>query len=234
MTKSRDESYSPERRTALVLSGVGTSGAYHAGVLRALHEAGVKLDVVAGRGVGAVGALFAAVDGAERLWGDKGFWRAPAVKTLYSWRPPVRLASAALAVSVALVVLPLAVMAAGLVVFPIDFLLKMLGVTGEAGLVPRYMEFADAMFAPSALPTWLPRLVLLVLASAALIAAASAWGQRDQRRRRGPFWWRVLRPPLGTAAAVDHCWATLWDLVRGAAQLRQPTRLDLGRRYVEL
>src|SRR5438132_1222159 len=45
------EPYSPQRRTALVLTGTGTAGAYHAGVLRALHEAGVKLDMVAGRGL---------------------------------------------------------------------------------------------------------------------------------------------------------------------------------------
>ena len=48
--------YSPERRTAIVLCGTGAHGAYHAGVLRALHEAGVKLDVVAGHGIGAGGA----------------------------------------------------------------------------------------------------------------------------------------------------------------------------------
>src|SRR2546425_1118303 len=53
------EPYSPQRRTALVLTGTGTAGAYHAGVLRALHEAGVKLDIVAGRGIGVVGALVA-------------------------------------------------------------------------------------------------------------------------------------------------------------------------------
>src|SRR4029077_18266442 len=56
------DSYSPQFRTALVLTGTGTAGAYPAGVLRALHEAGVKLDLVAGRGIGAVGALFSAVD----------------------------------------------------------------------------------------------------------------------------------------------------------------------------
>jgi predicted acylesterase/phospholipase RssA len=61
------EPYSPQRRTALVLTGTGTAGAYHAGVLRALHEAGVKIDIVAGRGVGVIGALFAAVDGGQRL-----------------------------------------------------------------------------------------------------------------------------------------------------------------------
>src|SRR5437867_10501715 len=85
------EPYSPRRRTALVLTGTGTAGAYHAGVLRALHEAGVKLDVVAGRGIGVVGALFAAIDGGQRLWDEKGFWRAPAVRSLYRWRTALQL-----------------------------------------------------------------------------------------------------------------------------------------------
>ena len=52
--------YSPERRTALVLCGTGAHGAYHAGVLRALQEAGVKIDVMAGQGAGAAGAALAA------------------------------------------------------------------------------------------------------------------------------------------------------------------------------
>src|SRR6266487_1129810 len=97
------DAYSPKLRTALVLSGTGTAGAYHAGVLRALHEAGVKLDVVAGRGVGVVGALFAAVDGAQRLWDEKGFWRAPAVERLYGWQAIPRLLVRVLAVAVAIV-----------------------------------------------------------------------------------------------------------------------------------
>src|SRR5437867_7988558 len=97
------EPYSPQRRTALVLTGTGTAGAYHAGVLRALHEAGVKLDIVAGRGIGVVGALFAAVDGAQRLWDDKGFWRSPAVASLYAWRLVPRLAAWALALALAIV-----------------------------------------------------------------------------------------------------------------------------------
>src|SRR5213083_1551017 len=97
------ETYSPRLRTALVLTGIGTAGAYHAGVLRALHEAGVKLDVVAGRGVGVIGALFAAIDGAPRLWDDKGFWRAADIGKLYGWRPVLRVIARALALSVVLV-----------------------------------------------------------------------------------------------------------------------------------
>src|SRR6476661_2913456 len=119
------EPYSPRRRTALVLTGTGTAGAYHAGVLRALHEAGVKIDIVAGRGIGVVGALFAAIDGAQRLWDDGGFWRSPDVPQMYGWRIIPRIAVGALALSCAVVVLPIAVAALGLIVFPLDFLLKM-------------------------------------------------------------------------------------------------------------
>src|SRR5215470_18836025 len=107
------ESYSPQRRTALVLTGTGTAGAYHAGALKALHEAGVKIDIVAGRGIGAIGALFVAVDGAARLWEDKGFWRSPAIRSLYRWRGVPRLIAAALAIAAAIVAVPIAAVALG-------------------------------------------------------------------------------------------------------------------------
>ncbi len=45
--------YSPKRRTALVMAGTGAAGAYHAGVLKALDESGVKLDLIVGSGAGA-------------------------------------------------------------------------------------------------------------------------------------------------------------------------------------
>src|SRR6266849_3582185 len=225
------ETYSPQLRTALVLTGIGTAGAYHAGVLRALHEAGVKLDVIAARGIGVVGALFAAIDGAQRLWEEKGFWRAPEVRRFYRWRPVLRVTSLALVASVALVGVPLAAIAAALVVFPIDFPLNMTGRGEGSGLAERNLRFAASAFAPGALPTWLPRLVLLALGLAGTIAIGAASLGVDHRRQQGGFWWRLLRPPLSATTAVDHCWTVMWDLLRGAAQLKPPARGDLGRRY---
>src|SRR5262249_26418144 len=224
---------SPQRRTALVLTGTGTAGAYHAGVLRALHEAGVKIDIVAGRGVGVIGALFAAVDGAQRLWDDKGFWRSAGVHSLYRWRRAARTVAWASAVSIVLVAVPLLAVAVGLAVFPIDFVLKMAGVGGASGLVGAYLRFADAAFAPEALPTWLPRLVVLVLGTAAVIAVTDGW-RSGPRGVHGSFWWRAAGAPLSSTAAVDRCWRVMWDLVRGAAQLPQPTPAELGRRYAEM
>jgi hypothetical protein len=55
-----------------VLAGTGTAGAYQAGVLRALGEAGIKIDVMAGRGIGVGTALAAGREAPARRWGSGG------------------------------------------------------------------------------------------------------------------------------------------------------------------
>jgi hypothetical protein len=217
-----------------VLAGTGTAGVYHAGVLRALHEAGVKIDVVAGRGVGVVGALFAAIDGAHRLWDQNGLWRAPIVRRLYPWQPALRVMARATAAAVAVAAVPLAAMAIGLIVFPIDFVLKMLGTSAAQGLTERYMDLIRIAFAPGGLPTWLPRLALLLLVFSGGAAFVASAASRPGRRGRGPYWWQLVDAPLSAEPAVEHCRNLLWELVRGAAALKQPAEADLARRYVDL
>jgi hypothetical protein len=34
----------------------------------------VKIDLAAGRGMGALAAVFAAIDGGQKLWGENAFW----------------------------------------------------------------------------------------------------------------------------------------------------------------
>jgi predicted acylesterase/phospholipase RssA len=230
------EPYSPLRRTALVFTGVGTAGAYHAGVLRAFHETAVKVDVVAGRGIGAVSAMFAAVDGGSRLWEPNGFWRASGVGGLYPWHPVVRGLGAIMLVAAGLVMLPLAFMVLGLAVFPLDFVLTMVGVS-RGGLTGGYLRLAEAAFSPDGLPTWLPRVVVLVLLAFCAAAAVTAYartGGATARHGRGTRWWRLVPQPLSAAPAVTYCWSALWDLIGGAANLRQPVPQELARRYAEM
>lgn len=64
-------------RTGLVLSGGGARGAYQVGVLRALHELGVEVDMVSGASIGALnGAVLACApslqEGVQRL---EAVWR---------------------------------------------------------------------------------------------------------------------------------------------------------------
>ena len=228
------EPYSPQLRTAVVFSGAGTAGAYHAGVLRALAEAGVKIDLVAGRGMGALAAVFAAIDGGQKLWGENAFWDSDAVSRLYDWRASLKLAVWALAASLALVVAPLAAVALGAVVFPFDFVVRMVGLGGASGLTGAYTRLADRLFAPSALPTWLPRLIVIVLGLAALTIAVETIVSSSRRRERGGLWWRGVRAPLSSREVLHRAWTSMWDLVQGGAQIKQPTPADLSGRYVDL
>jgi hypothetical protein len=100
--------YSPSRRTALVLCGTGAHGAYHAGVLRALQEAGVKIDVVAGQGIGAAGAVLAAIDGGSRLWDADGIWRSKQAFDFYGWTRDVSMLAAAVGAAIAVFLVAIA------------------------------------------------------------------------------------------------------------------------------
>jgi hypothetical protein len=232
------DQYSPERRTALILSGTGADGAYHAGVLRALHEAGIKIDLVCGRGIGAVGAVLSAVDGAARLWDAKGLWRSPTVSSLYRWRWPIRVLLVMVAAIAGVLLSPLLFLVAGLAVYVVGLVLGMAGLEMGATLMRGYGETLAAAFAPGALPTWLPRLVtlvvliaLIVLLLGGVIAARTA---PLRRRSRGPRAWALLGAPLDASRAITHFVDGIWDLLRGGASLRTPAEHDLSRRFSEL
>jgi hypothetical protein len=234
-----DRQYSTRLRTAIVLTGSGTAGAYHAGVLRALHEAGVKIDLVAGRGVGAVGAFFAAVDGGARLWEPNGLWRSPSAKSFYHWRLPLRIAGWSLAVAAAFFALPLALLALAVLIGVAALLLTLVGLDAAAGtLRATFSGWLDVLFAPAALPTSIPRLVLFVLlvgvAALAVSVIASAVRARTRRRTRQTLMWRLLGSPLTSGVVVARTLAELWNLIRGAAPIAAPRTNDLARRYVEL
>jgi predicted acylesterase/phospholipase RssA len=112
---SPDRVYSTRLRTALVLTGSGTGGAYHAGVLSALHEAGVKIDLVCGRGIGVVSAVFAAIDGGARLWEPHGVWRGPHASGYYRWRAALRAAGWAIVGAAVVLAVPVGVLALAVV-----------------------------------------------------------------------------------------------------------------------
>jgi hypothetical protein len=230
--------YSPHQRTALVLTGTGSAGAYHAGVLRALDEAGVKLDLVAGRGMGAVSALFAAVAGGSRLWSPQGLWRRAEIADLYPWREALRLVGWLLLAGGLILTVPVIVAAAGLIVYQLALLFEPLGAGAAGRLAGGYVEWVAGAFHPAGLPTWLPRLAFLVLAmiiGVVIVAARRTLLQLPARRRqRDAMWWAVLGAPLSHTRAPGVIRTALWQLISGGASLRQPAGSDLARRYTEL
>ena len=232
------DAYSPQSRTALVLTGSGTAGAYHAGVLRAFQEAGVKVDVVAGSGMGVVSAVFAAVDGGAQLWQEAGLWRSAAARRYYRVRRALRIAAWALAGSLSVVLLPMLALAAGLVVYPAGFVLRVAGVSSAAWVSRAYTAAVETAFDPAFLPSALPRAFLVSLALVAgtlgVFTVVALLTGRGGRRDAAPLWWRIAGAPLSSAGAARAVFRGLWQLLGGAAGARRPTPVELGRAYAEL
>jgi hypothetical protein len=236
---SPDRPYSTRLRTALVLTGTGTAGAYHAGVLRALHEAGVRIDLVAGGGIGAVGAMFAAVDGGQRLWEAGGLWKQPAIAQAYRWRAPLRVAGWSLGAAAGLLAVPLALSAVGVLAALVAVVLSLLTLSdASTAVTSAYSRTVDALFAPAALPTIIPGLIVFCLLAAigalGVGLALDAWRAPARRRVRHGAIWRLIGAPLSNTVVLNRSIAELWNLIRGAAAIAPPPRQDLGRRYIEL
>ncbi|OFW49514.1 MAG: hypothetical protein A3G77_02615 [Acidobacteria bacterium RIFCSPLOWO2_12_FULL_68_19] len=196
--------YSPERRTALVFCGTGAHGAYHAGVLRAVQEAGVKIDIVAGHGIGAASAALAAVDGAARLWDKDGVWREPAVTAFYGWRWPLRVAV---------------------------WLTLLLAVAVAAPALLWSIGWARGVAVLLVAPLGVVAALLLTLVGGDLLGDRRG---SARRRAAGRPWWRVVGAPLDVERVREVFAAALWQLLRGAAQTARPAASEIGRRYGEV
>jgi len=230
--------YSPERRTALVLSGTGADGAYHAGVLRALHETGIKVDMVCGRGIGALGAVLYAVDGASRLWEPGGPWRGTGPSMFYRWRWPFRWLRLLLIALLGVLAIPLIAILLIAAVYPLALGLGMAGLDAGALIAQSALGAVGTAFSPGALPTWIPRAVLVVAVAglAVLIAGLVAERFRTPVRRRTATraLWSLLGAPVDASVAIGAGVTALWGILRGGAALRAPDARDLSRRYADL
>lgn len=221
-----------------MLTGTGTAGAYHAGVLRAVQEAGVKIDIVAGRGIGAAGAIFSAIDAGNQLLDSADGWPGANVSRFYRWRWTLRLAAIALGLALGAFLLPLAVLLGGLLLFPIAFLVQLSGLQAGSWLAVQYAWLVGALFEPAALPLFLPRFVsvmLLLLLAVLGCGAVAAWLRaRLRRRARGGFWWQLLGNPLDPGPASQSLTRKLWRVVCGTGSAGRPDAAELGGRYAQL
>ena len=221
-----------------MLTGTGTAGAYHAGVLRALQEAGVKIDIVAGRGIGVAGAMFSAIDAGDQLWGAAGSWSPRTASRFYRWRWTLRLTALALGLALGALLVPLAVLIGGLALFPAGFMLQLFGLETGGWLAVQYAWLVGALFEPGALPLYLPRfvtamqlLLLGVLAGGAVVVWLRA---RLRRRVRGGLWWELLGSPLDRSFAAKSLTRKLWHVVCGTGSAAKPDAAELGARYAQL
>ncbi len=234
-----ESSYSPGLRTAVVLCGAGTAGVYQSGVLRALVEAGVKIDVLAAHGAGAIPALCGAIDGGARLWDPASPWLSPSLRRSYRWRPALRIAALGLAAAGVLILSPLLVLALAAAVYAAGLLAALVNLPNVSmWFVELYRRSLGALFEPPILPTIVPRGVVLaaLVVFGVLLAEAFRMSRQDRTRRRwrGAFWWRLIGEPIQGDEPEATLVAAIWALVRGASTEPQPKAAELSRRYVEI
>jgi hypothetical protein len=238
-TSPTGSAYSPQRRTAIVFTGTGIAGAYHAGVMKALREAGIRIDVVAGHGMGAITALFSAVDADARLWDAAGLWRdARALRALYPWRATWAWLAWGTALALALLLLPLGLALVAAAAYPLVYLVALVSPAAGSQVAETYAHWVGRLLSPDVLLTLVPRAstaALIVTAFTLLAATAAALVQRRLGgSRTGRAWWNILGAPLDADRAVRWATAGFWQFLRGAASVAEPSRADLSQRYGEL
>ncbi len=218
--------YSPKRRTAVVFTGSGTAGAYHAGVLKALDETGVKLDVCVGCGVGTLAAAFGAVAGGAKLYGSAGFWEEIGWASLYRVRPALRAALLLLLLSAAVLLLPLALALLAGLLSPL-LIVADLALPGlMAAVWSRLGAFAHALRLP-----YLAALVAPIFLLSLLGAGAALRLVLRRRRRAG----EALEFLWDAEAARRRLLGALSEATRSSvATSKLPDEAELGRRYVAL
>jgi hypothetical protein len=122
-------------------------------------------------------------------------------------------------------------------VYLLGLLLNLLGLEAAGvTLTGGSTRLVDRLFAPGALPTVMPRLVVLALVAGLVTLAVGTRramrGGRERRAHRG--WTGLLSAPLTAREARARVRQALWDLIRGAAPVAAPSDAEFGRRYAEL
>ena len=216
--------YSPRRRTALVFTGSGTTGAYHAGALKALDESGVKIDLVVGSGIGAVSAAYAAAVGGAKLYGPGGFWVGARWSSFYRLRPVVRVALTLLGVSFGIFAAPMLLGLALGVVATLLLIVERI-VPGAASRAVAFLWVApEALSGPYLAAQAVPVFGLALLA----IAVVARLWLSDRRRFAEAF-----ESFLDAGPGLDRLRRGIWEIAGGAAARAQPPDdAELGRRYV--
>jgi hypothetical protein len=123
--------------------------------------------------------------------------RAQAAAGFYRWRLPLRIAGWALVVAALVFAVPTLLLGLAVLVGLAGLLLTLVGLEAPAStLRTTFSGWVDALFAPGALPTTIPRLVLFVLLlGVTALVAGGAWSMikaRASRRTRHSWIWGLV------------------------------------------
>jgi len=204
--------------------------------MKALAEAGVKVDLVAGRGMGVASAMLAALDGGTRLWQPSGAWSGTRPTQLYGWRITWRVLAWALAVCFAVLAIPVLVQVVAALLYPLAYAVQLTGLDANGRIARLFVDTIAATFSHTLFAQVIPRVAVLSLLGAALFLAGEyvlRIRRRGGRRWEGRPWWVALGAPLDAHQAFAQFAQALWT-GPAAGGARTTDRRELSRRYVEM
>jgi hypothetical protein len=204
--------------------------------MKALAEAGVKVDLVAGRGMGVASAMLAALDGGTRLWQASGAWSGTRAAHLYRWRLPWRVVAWALTACFAVLAIPVLVQVGAALLYPLAYAVQLSGLDRDGRVARLFVDTIAATFNHTLFAQVIPRVAVLSMLGAALFLAGEyVLRIRNQGRRRvvGRPWWVAIGSPLDGRQAFSHFAHALWS-GPAAGGTHSTDRRELSRRYVEM
>ena len=227
--------FNPTRRTALALVGEGTSAAYLAGALKALEAAGVRVDLVLGRGAGAVVAAFGAIQSASKLLGENGLLPSLGQSGAWRFRVPYRTAAICLAAAFAVFLSPALLAVLLLLALPFIAAARIVAPDAMASLFALLQE-QIAAFSAQLDPIYLRAMAFPIAVLFAILLVG--WLVPGAVRR--PSGQGVLSRFLGEgfihlSPFSNELQRSLWEAVRGASTEARPPQLrDIGLCYRDL
>lgn len=227
--------YNPTRRTALVLVGEGTSAAYLAGAVRALESAGVRVDLILGKGAGGLVAAYGAIQSAGKLLGKDGLFASAGQAGCWRLRPPYRVALYCLAAAFAVFVSPALLAVALLLALPFIAAARILAPDAVASIATGIQEQIATLSAQLD-PIYLRAMAFpIAIWFSVLLVGWLVPGlvRRSQGQSRlGRFLGEGFVHLTPFSERVER---SLWGAVRGASTETRPRELqDVGLGYRDL
>jgi hypothetical protein len=229
------QTYNPTRRTALVLIGEGTSAAYLAGALKALGAAGVRIDLILGKGVGAVVAAFGAIQSSGKLLGEGGLLTALHENGTWRLRAPYRLAAICLAVAFAVFISPALLAVLLLVALPFIAAARIVAPDAVASLFGSIQE-QIATFSAELDPIYLRAMAFPIAILFAVLLVGWLLPGLARRSAREAGLGRFFGDGFIQISPFSQVLERkLWEAVRGASTEARPAQLaDMGLCYRDL
>lgn len=216
--------FSPRRRTAVVLAGEGIGAAYLVGAMRALDAAGVRIDVVLGRGAGALVAAFSGLSAEDKIDGEGGLLDAASRVRPFRIAAVYRFAALSLAISFAFFAAPALLGLVSVVALPVQALLHGLfpaAAVSSPGLLSHLVAAVEPYYLPAVA---LPLIVLFAVLSVRALRLLRREGLET-----------LLPRPFDLDPLEQILSARLWQISRGTATEERPRhRRALSEAYVKL